>query len=68
MRLDAVDETREDTQQSLVLAGTGANRPDRERQAIRIGVDLEGDVSAVRGLERAQNGELQVVGLLEREI
>lgn len=66
--LDLVHKTGEDEPEAAVTRGAVAQRADGDRQMIRCGVDFESDLAVERGVERAQQCELEIFHALVREL
>ena len=67
-RLDAVGQTREDERETRVVLGTVAERADRHGDPPVLRVYLDRGFVAMRGIEHAQDGQLEIVHPLVREV
>jgi anti-sigma B factor antagonist len=65
---DVVDQAREHAHESVVLSAAAADGPEGEPETALAGVHLEGHGSVVARVQCAQDGKLEIVHALVREV
>ena len=65
---DPVDEARQHETKAVVVAASVPHRPDRDREAVVVGLHFERHRVAIGRVEDAENRQLKVVHALVREI